>query len=176
MEPKILFLFSTMDTVQIQVSHYIVASLRITYALLVQNDSVDDWVEDNPDHPAISHWDMETMQMRGLDYESYDGPEGYVPAEESSLDYRTLLTNNAFYFQPSFGGEIGKIQSEDLVGIQSNLQIGIDAHFEMDVGLNEQVDTFNLEEVEEPEEVSDVLEQLEQLEYDDEEGMSHNES
>ena len=44
----------------------------------------------------------------------------------------------------------------------------------MDVGLNEQVDTFNLEEVEEPEEVSDVLEQLEQLEYDDEEGMSHN--
>ena len=98
-----------MDTVQISVSHYIVVSLSITYALLVQNDSVDDWVEDNPDHPAISHWDMETMQMRGLDYESYDGPEGYVPAEESSLDYRTLLTNNAFYFQPSFGGEIGKI-------------------------------------------------------------------
>lgn len=133
---------------------------------LVQNDSVDEWVEDNPDHVAISHWGEEDLQMRSRDYESYDAPPGYVAGSSGSADsdLRQGLIDNAFYFQPS-------MTSDAFFG-----EMGIDANFEMDVGLNEQIDTFNLieveeeeeEEEEESEELSDVLEQFEQLQEEEE--------
>merc|ERR1712050_350343 len=85
---------------------------------LVQNDSVNEWVVENPDHVAISHWGEEDLQMRSHDYESYDAPPGYV-ASPADSDLRQGLIDNVFYFQPS---------SDPFFG-----EMGIDANFEMDV-------------------------------------------